>query len=159
MARIKPRVKKKQKTWYSIISPGVFGSKQLAETPSADGKNLVGRSINITLSDLTGNFKHFHTTVNLRIKEIKDNKAYTEYHGQSLITDKISRMVHRWKSRIDSVDDIVTDDKHTFRIKTITITKKRMNTTVKSDARKVISDEINKYCKDKNLETIVDDIF
>lgn len=151
--------KKKQKSWYSIVAPKVFGEKVLSETPSVDSKNIVGRKINVTLSDLTGDFKHFHTIVTLKIKEVKDLKAYTEYNGQSLISDKIARMVSRWKSRIDAVEDIDTKDNHKLRIKSIVITRKRVNTTIKSDIRKKVFEETRNYCKEKDLESIVNDIF
>lgn len=151
--------KKKQKSWYTIVSPKVFGEKTLSETPSVDSKNIVGRKINVTLSDLTGDFKHFHTIVTLKVKEVKDLKAYTEYNGQSLISDKIARMVSRWRSRIDAVEDIDTKDDHKIRLKSIVITRKRVNTTVKSDIRKKVFEEARNYCKGKDLESIVSDIF
>ncbi len=159
MAKLKPKVKKKQKTWYSILSPESMGAKKITDTLSTDVKNLVGRTINVTLSDITGDFKHFHTTVKLKVKNVEDKKAITEYHGQSLITDKIARMVSRWKSRIDSIDDVKTKDGHVLRIKSLTISRRRVNTSVKSDLRNAVSKEITEYCKDKKLEEIVTDIF
>ena len=151
--------KKKQKTWYPVMLPKIFGGTQIAETLSLDSKNIVGRKINTVLSDVTGDIKHFHTTVTLRIKDVTEGKAYTEYNGQNLISDKIARMVNRWRSRIDSVDDISTKDGHKLRIKTIVITRQRVNTTTKADIRKIVSSETVKYCTDKSLESIVNDIF
>ncbi|MBW6461736.1 MAG: hypothetical protein K0B07_01700 [DPANN group archaeon] len=151
--------KKKQKTWYSIVSPKQFGEKEVATTLAIDSKNIIGRKVNLPLSDITGDFKHFHTTVTLKINDVKDLKAHTEYNGQSLISDKIARMVNRWKSRIDAVSDIDTKDEHKLRIKTIIITRKRVNTSIKSEIRKAVLIETGKYCEGHDMETIVSDIF
>jgi len=151
--------KKKQKSWYTIVAPKVFGEKTLSETPSVDSKNVIGRKVNVTLSDLTGDFKHFHTVVTLKINEVKDLKAYTEYNGQTLISDKIARMVSRWKSRIDAVEDVDTKDGHKLRLKNMVITRKRVNTTIKSEIRKKVFEETRNYCKGKDLESIINDIF
>ncbi|NOQ55598.1 MAG: 30S ribosomal protein S3ae [Nanohaloarchaea archaeon] len=151
--------KKKQKTWYSIVSPKQFGEKEIAKTLALDSKNIIGRKVSLPLSDITGDFKHFHTMITLKINEVKDLKAYTEYNGQNLISDKIARMVNRWKSRIDAVSDISTKDDHKLRIKVIVITRRRVNTTIKSEIRKAVFAETEKYCKGHDMETIVSDIF
>ena len=151
--------KKKQKTWYSILSPKEFGEKEIATTLALDSKNIIGRKVTLPLSDITGDFKHFHTMITLKINDIKDLKAYTEYNGQNLISDKIARMVNRWKSRIDAVSDIETKDDHKLRIKTIIITRRRINTSIKSEIRKAILSETGKYCEGHDMGTIVSDIF
>ncbi len=149
---------KKKKVWYSLVSPKMFGEKVIFEVAANDKSRLNNRIVEVSLSELTGNFKHYHTNVKLRITGFDENKAKTEYIGQRLLDDKIARFINRWRSRIDSLDVIETTDGKKIRIKSIMVTGRRVKTTVKDMIRMSASEKIKKYFEGKTLEQIVNDI-
>ena len=65
------RIKAKKKAWFPIISPKLFGSKEMGETYNVSAKNAVGRTIKVNLKDLTG--------------DIKDQNAYANFAISGLI--------------------------------------------------------------------------
>ena len=54
--RVAVRDKWKLKKWYTIVAPPVFGNAILGTTPADDPDKLIGRVIESTLYDLTGDF-------------------------------------------------------------------------------------------------------
>jgi len=64
-----------KKAWYAVSSPTVFGEEMIAELPSLKDTSLIGRNVKVSLSELTKNYKHMHTTVMLKISNIDGKKA------------------------------------------------------------------------------------
>lgn len=123
-----------KKSWYSVSSPDVFGAELIAEIPSMKESSLIGRTVKVSLSDLTKNFKHMHTTISLKITNLDGKKAKTEYSGQEILKDALARLIRRWSSRVDSVQEIALKDKK-MRLKMTLITAKKANTTVREILR------------------------
>ncbi|MBW6451118.1 MAG: hypothetical protein K0B02_00110 [DPANN group archaeon] len=158
MAR-KTIIKKKiQKVWYDIIAPKMFDNKKVGSTTSSNKDHLNNRILKIPLNEITGNFKHFYINIVLRIKEVTENSAIADYIGQTIRDDKILRLVNRWSSRIDSIDDITTKDNKKIRVKSIAVTRRKVNTTIKSKIRLLVSEKMKNYCETNNLEQIVNSI-
>lgn len=151
------RDKWKKKSFYSILSPKIFGEKVVGETPALKKENLIGRTIYVSLNDLTGDVKHFQTKIKLRIKEVDGQNARTEYIGQEILMDKILRIVRKWSSKIEFINDIPLKNKK-FRIKTLIVTRRRVNTTLKNTIRRESSSIIKDYFKDKPKDQIITDI-
>ncbi len=154
----KTKAGKKAKSWYHVVSPSLFGAKELGETPSSDTKSLINRVISVPLSSLTGNFRQFKTSIKLRVMKLEGKKALTEYDGQTLTDDEVSRKVHRWSSRIDSIDDIKTKDGKSMRVKTLIVTTRRVNTSIKDEMRSAISTHVRKFAKEREMEKFVNDV-
>ncbi len=147
-----------KKKWYAIMAPEFLGSKQIADTLALKDNNLIGRVIVLPLSEFTGNFRDFKVKVKLKIKDVKGTEAHTEYVGQEMLRDQILRTIRRWSSRVDSIDDIKLKDDSRFRIKSLTVTRRRVNTSVKGDIRHAVSSGIKDYVAARATEQMVEDI-
>ena len=147
-----------KKKWYTIMSPEFLGGKEIADTLALKEKDVIGRSIVLPLSELTGNFRDFKVKVSLRVKSVKGNEAHTEYVGQELLRDQILRVIRRWSSRIDSVDDITLKDSAKFRIKSLTVSARRINTSTKDEIRHAVSRGIKEYVSARTTDQVVGDI-
>ncbi|EQD40192.1 30S ribosomal protein S3Ae, partial [mine drainage metagenome] len=53
----KGKDKWREKTWYSILTPAYLGEKEISTSPGIGPESMVGRKIEMPVSDLTGNFK------------------------------------------------------------------------------------------------------
>lgn len=147
-----------KKKWYSIMAPEFLGGKKVAETLSLKDKTLIGRVLVLPLSEITGSFRDFKVKVKMRITEVRDNEAHTEYVGQELLRDQILRTIRRWSSRIDSNDKVKLKDSKDYRIKSLTVTRRRVKTSVKDEIRHAVSDGIKEYAGSRSTDQIVMDV-
>lgn len=147
-----------KKNWYPVMSPKAFGEKEIASVAAVKPENLVGRKMFLTLSDLTGNFRDYKTKIRLKIVSVQGGKAHTEYCGQEMVREQIARLVRRWSSRIDNIEPVALADKSSIIVKTITVSRRRVNTSVKKDLRALITQKIREQASKKNLDDFVKDV-
>ena len=69
----------KLKGWYEIYAPKSFKEVFLGQIPSGDEDNLIGRTIEVLLYDITKNFKHTHIKLKFRIIEVIGNRCNTVF--------------------------------------------------------------------------------
>ncbi|MCK4550347.1 MAG: 30S ribosomal protein S3ae [Candidatus Aenigmarchaeota archaeon] len=147
-----------KKKWMAVKAPAIFGDRVIAETPIIKDAHAEGRVLEIPMSEITGNFKHFRSKIKVRITGVSENGANTEYVGHEVVRDQILRSVRRWSSRIDSIDDAKTKDNKKLRIKTLVLTRRRVNTSVKDEIRKLTSSIVHDIAKATTKDQIIFDI-
>ncbi len=150
-------VSKKTKKWFAITAPDVFDKKEIGHTLALDGSRIIGRMITLPMTNVTGNFADFDTSGIFRIIRAGADSAETEYAGQQLMEDKISRLIQKWSSRIDTITDITSTDNRKIRIKLITITSERVKVSLKRSIRANVDETVKDILKDKNFDAIVKD--
>ena len=147
--------KKKQKIWYSLIAPSMFGRKKIGETPADDPEKVLGRTVEVSLQELTGDFAKAHLKVILKVVDIKGLEAHTVFIGHSTTTDYVKRMARRHKSKIDGVFDVTTKDGKRIRVKPSAYTAKRIQTSKKRAIRAVMKEVIETMAQNNTLEDFV----
>ena len=147
----------KAKNWYNVLAPASFDNATIAETLADDPSKLNDRITEISLQDLTNDFRKSHIKLFFKINQIEDNNARTAYIGHTLTSDYLRRMVRRRRSKIDAVYDAKTRDGARNRIKPFATTDRRiqnsqkkiirltMRKTILSKARSMTLSEFIKY--------------
>ncbi len=138
----KVKDKWKAKNWYNVLAPAFFDHVTIAETLADDPEKLVGRITEVSLQDLTNDFRRSHIKLFFKINAIEDNKAHTEYIGHTLTSDYLRRMVRRKRSKIDAVYDVTTRDGAIVRIKPFATTDKRIQNSQKRVIRETMKQTI-----------------
>ena len=150
MARkVKVKEKWKGKDWYTVIAPKYFASKEIGQTPALDQNLVMGRVVDTSLLHLGGDPGKYYFKLFFKINEIEGSKALTRFHGHVCTRDFISRIVQNRTSRIDT-NNIITLKDGKMRVKTITITNRR----VKFELNKKIRAFIVEKTKDLEKMTI-----
>jgi len=153
--------KTKSKAWYTIVSPEIFGSREMGKTTSADPSYLKGRKVVASAVEVTNNFNKYYMKFKFRINELQGDRAITEFDGSECMRDYISRMVIRYVRRIDSVQDLETRDGVRLRVKTIAIVSKKMKSSIVKIVRKrmqeLMADELRKSTLGDFVERMIDD--
>ena len=129
------------KEWYTIISPKIFGEKPIGETPVGDPETIKGRVISLSLINITNDPSKYYFKFSFKIKDLKNNKALTEFWGFECLRDYISRMIRHGILRIDNVVDLVTKDGKKMRVKTITLMSKKAKKEIELAIRKFIDEK------------------
>jgi small subunit ribosomal protein S3Ae len=145
----------KAKEWYKIHAPMMFNQVQLGETPSADPASLIGRTTEVTVHDLTGDFSKMHVKLKFRVDDVRGFEAHTIFVGQDLTSDYIRRLTRRKKTKTDHVIDVRTKDGYVVRIKPMSITDKRIQASQESAVRTLMTAETQKLAADMTISELV----
>ncbi len=159
-AAAKPAARKvkdrwKAKEWYKIQAPMMFNQAVLGETPSSDATSLIGRTTEVTVNDLTGDFSKMHVKLKFRVNDVRGLEAHTIFIGQDLTSDYIRRLTRRKKTKTDHVIDVVTKDGYKVRVKPMSITDKRIQASQETAVRTLMTNELQKAALEMTISDLV----
>ncbi len=150
----------KSKTWYNILAPPSFDNITIADTLSDNPDKLINRVTEVSLQDLTNDFRKSHIKLLFKINKIEDNNAYTQFIGHELTSDYLRRMIRRKRSKIDGVYDVTTKDGAIIRVKPFATTDKRIQNSqrkvVRETMKQTIYDEANSGTLSEFIQFIID---
>jgi small subunit ribosomal protein S3Ae len=134
------RVKDKwrEKKWFSIMAPNQLGGKEIALSPAVNGEELVGRKVEVPVSDFTGNFKKSNSKLIFQVVSCTGLKCSSSFAGHIVSDDYIRRMVRRRKERLDVITEIKTTDGFTMALKTVAVTDSKLTATKRAELREAI---------------------
>jgi len=112
----------KMKKWYSIIAPKVFGEVSLGSTPAYDVTQTIGRRVETTLYDLTGDFSQVYVHLYFKIVSNEGDRLITRFVGHELSRDYLRSLIRRKSSKVNSVFDVTTKDGYVVRVKGLVLT-------------------------------------
>jgi len=146
--------KLKGKDWYQIVAPKFFGDFIIGETLAMTPKQLIGRVIETSLTDFTGDASKYYLKLYFKIKNVNGSKAITEFFGHDCTRDYIARIVRRRTTRIDTNDVIKLAD-NKMRVKSIAISNRRVSRNVRIKVRKTIREIIIKTLENMKTEEFI----
>ncbi|NOZ82030.1 MAG: 30S ribosomal protein S3ae [Candidatus Micrarchaeota archaeon] len=153
---MKRRVKKKLKgkEWYKVVAPKFLGDLVLGETPALDEKNVLGRKVEASLMEISNDPTKYYIKLIFKINDIRGGVARTQFYGHECTRDFLARIVHKRSSRIDT-NDVFTLKDGKLRIKTITVTTRRVDTSVKTEIRKKVVELLKEMTAEMGIEDFV----
>ncbi len=149
------RDKWREKTWYQILAPDYFDNKEIGTTPAGTPDSLIGRTVEPTLYDLTGNFDKIHVKLRFKVLEVIGQQAKTTFYGHEWSSDYLRGLVRRGTSRIDWIGPILTKDDYLMRISVIVFTNTRAKTSQEHSVRKAIEKVIRAHAKKHSFDQLV----
>lgn len=144
-----------RKQWYEIVTPKMFGEKVIGETPAADPRQLVGRTIEASLMEISKDFQRFYVKLVLQITDVSGQRAHTKFLGHDTMYERIYRMVQRHTRRVDVIQVVTTKDGVKIKVKSIFILARRVNTSIKKDARALAREIIDAAAKESTMEDFI----
>lgn len=151
----KVRDKWREKNWYMVVAPSSFGNTDVGETPSGSAKQLMGRKVETTLYNISGDFNQIHIKLYFQIDDIKGNKAYTRFAGHDFTRDYLRSLVRRGSSRIDGIFDVTTKDGHRIRVCAIAFPMARAKTTQQSAIRHIMQEIVTKRASELAFDAFI----
>lgn len=145
----------RSKKWYTIYAPDMFGKAEVGITPGRVPEIVVGRNLEPSLHDITGDFSKSHIKVKLKINDVTGNNANTGFLGHRLTSDYIRRLTKRRRSKIDAIFDVITKDGAKLKVKIIATAGYRIQTSQKSALQKKTEETVKKIAADKILSEFV----
>ena len=131
----KEKIKKKKKKWYTVLSSAEFNKQVIAETMSSDPKSLMGRTIKVSLMNLTREIKHQNIKIIFSINSVNENNTLTEVVGYELVPSFIKRITRTGREKIDDVNIYETKDNIKLVLKLLIMTKSKTKRSILSNLR------------------------
>jgi len=147
--RRQARVKDKwtMKKWFTLIAPEYFGMAEVGETPADDESKVIGRTVEITLAELTNDYSNQNPYKKLifKVYRVAGENAYTKFHRFELTREYLNSLTRRRTSKIEDVVNVTTTDGYTLRVKPVAFNVKRCKTSQKRAIRAIMREIATKY--------------
>ncbi len=148
----------KKKKWLKLIAPKTFDLKEIGETPAEKTKNAVGRTVKVSIDEVTGQRKQRHITGKFRVKEVKELNAFTEITGFEINHSYLRRMIRRRMSKIQAIATATTKDGKRLRITAVAASSKKLEKRKERGIRKIINESIEKEISKKPFEQAMQEL-
>ena len=155
VASRKIKDKWKAKEWYKVHAPRMFNEVEIGETPAIEPETLYGRTVEVTVQELTGDFSKQHIKMRFQISDLDGYDAKTSFIGHELTSDYVRRLTRRKKTKTDHVVDITTKDGYVVRVKPMSIAERRIQTSQEDAMRRCMAEALIEMGKENNLSDIV----
>jgi small subunit ribosomal protein S3Ae len=126
------------KNWYVINAPPYFGGATIGSTPCDDPERVIGRVIEVTLYDITGDVSQQHLKMYFQVVGLKGDEATTIFKGHEYSQDFLKSLVRRRSTRVDGILKVTTKDGYTLRVSVVVFSVTRINNAQKTVLRKII---------------------
>jgi len=146
------RDKWRGKGWYNVVAPSFFGNIDLGAVPAEEQKMLIGRVVEATLYDITGDFSHHYLKMFFQIYEMDGKTAKTLFKGHEYSRDYLRSLVRRRTTKVDGLFNLTTKDGFKLRIAVSALTLSR----IKTSQEKIIRIMMQKIIKEKAAALTLD---
>jgi small subunit ribosomal protein S3Ae len=147
---------KRGKRWYTLIAPEQFDRQELGETMADEPEKVDGRTIEVTLGDLTGDQGANNTKLTFKVNDVASDSAYTEFVKHELARDYLRSLVRRGASKISASITVLTKDDYRVQIQPVAFTTKKADRSQEQAIRRVMIDFVEDAAEDRTFEELVD---
>jgi small subunit ribosomal protein S3Ae len=133
----------RSKHWFKVRAPGLFQHVELGETVASEPEQVVGRTLETTLPELSGGTDagKAHIKLRFRIERLSgDGVAEARFIGHELTSDYVRRLARRKRSKIDTALTVTTKDGVQIVLKPVAVGEQRLQTRLRAELRhKIVS--------------------
>jgi small subunit ribosomal protein S3Ae len=151
----KVKDKWKAKEWYKLYAPRMFNQVEMGESPSSDPAFIMGRTTEVTVHELTGDFSKMHIKMKFTVTDVRGLEAHTSFVGHDLTSDYVRRLTRRKRTKTDHVVDVRTKDGFLVRIKPMSITEQRIQAAQETAIRNLMAATIQADVSNMTLSELI----
>jgi small subunit ribosomal protein S3Ae len=152
----------RSKVWFKVRAPGIFQHVELGETPANEPEEVVGRSLETTLSELGGgtDVSKAHIKLLFRIDDAnpQDHVATARFVGHELTSDYIRRLARRKRSKIDLSIGVTTKDGVEIILKPVAVSEHRLQAKLRTRLRSKLRSLLLEIAAQKSAAEFVRDM-
>lgn len=145
----------KGKDWFTILAPEYFGENVIAETPATDPKTIIGRTVDVNVSDLIGQKGKDYQKIRFRADRVDGKKVHTKFGGYFCIREYISRVVRKRLQKIEIIGNVKTKDEWTLQVSSVAIMNRNIESNVQKKIRVWMSDQISQVASRSEIDEFV----
>jgi small subunit ribosomal protein S3Ae len=145
----------KGKDWFIVMSPAMFGRREIGEIPATDSQSLIGRDIEVSLGELVNNPAKYYIKVRFKIRKVEGSRALTEFDGFKLVKDQVFRIVRKRTSKVEIVSDVETKDKWLLHFKIFAILNRTADSPVRKKVRLQAMDFLRNFASKAGVDDVI----
>ena len=149
------RDKWRRKEWYDVYLPKYFGESKMGETPADDPSKVVGRVIETTLAQITGDFSQEYLKLYFQVTDIEDHTAKTVFKGHEYLRDYLRSLVRRRSTKVDGAFRVSTPEGYRLKIIVVALTQARIKTSQERGIRLIMREIVEKKTQTLTFDQIV----
>jgi small subunit ribosomal protein S3Ae len=159
MVRSRKRDPWRAKQWFHIYAPSMFGNQYVGETPSDDPKKLIGRTIEVSGKELSGDFKKSHLKLCFKVTKVNGNDAHTEFLCHEVSRSYMRAQIRRRNTKVETITNVKTKDGKKLRVTAAGLCYRTTTNNQEAALRKIIADSITESAANLTLEQFVQELF
>ncbi len=152
------RDKWRGKAWYMVVAPPFFGNVELGAVPAEEQDQLIGRVIEATLYDITGDFSHMYLKMFFQINKIDGKTAHTLFKGHEYSRDYLRSLVRRRTTKVDGLFNLTTKEGYKLRLAVSALTLSRIKTSQEKIIRNLMEKTINEKAASLTLDSFAQEM-
>lgn len=128
----------RSKHWFKVRAPGLFGHAEIGETMASEPEQVVGRTLELTLQEVSGgaDIGKAHIKLRFQIERVSaENVAESRFIGHELTSDYVRRLARRKRSKIDTSLPVTTKDGVEIILKPVAVGEQRLQTRLRAELR------------------------
>lgn len=128
----------RSKHWYKVRAPGLFQHADLGETMASEPEQMIGRTLEVTLQDISGgaDIGKAHIKLRFQVERVSgENVAESKFVGHELTSDYVRRLARRKRSKIDLSLPVRTKDGVEIILKPVAVGEQRLQTRLRAELR------------------------
>jgi small subunit ribosomal protein S3Ae len=146
------------KRWYTVLAPEQFDRAELGETLAEEPNDVVGRTVDTTLGEITNDQGQNNTKLKFKITDVGSDSAYTEFVEHELARDYLRSLIRRGASKIEAVVTVRTTDDYRVRIQPVAFTTKKADRSQEQAIRSIMTDLVEEAADERDFESLVDSV-
>lgn len=158
MSTKKVRDKWRSKAWYTVVAPPYFGNVELGAIPADEQEKLVGRVVEATLYEITGDFAHQYLKIYFQITSVEGKTARTMFKGHEYSRDYLRSLVRRRTTKVDGIFNVTTKDGYRLRVAVCAFTLSRIKTSQEQAIRKIMTKIVEEKSKALTMDQFVQEM-
>jgi small subunit ribosomal protein S3Ae len=156
----KPKVgritkKWKGKDWFAILSPKAFGENIIAETPATDPKTLMGRTIDVNVSDVMSQKGKDYQRLIFKIIRVDGKNAHTTFSGYVCMKEFISRVIRKHLQKVEVIGNVKTKDEWELQMSSIAIMNRNVEKNIQRKIRLWVADQLTENAGKSGIDEFV----
>jgi small subunit ribosomal protein S3Ae len=141
-----------------IVAPPFFGNIEIGSVPAEEQNQLLGRVVEATLYDITGDFSHMYLKMFFQVNEFEGKTAKTLFKGHEYSRDYLRSLVRRRTTKVDGLFNLTTKDGYKLRVAVSALTLSRIKTSQEKIIRNIMEKTINQKAAALSLDQFVQEM-
>jgi small subunit ribosomal protein S3Ae len=128
----------RSKQWYKVRAPGFLQFAEIGETMANEPEQVVGRTLETTLQEISGgaDIGKAHVKLRFQIDQVTgEHVAESRFIGHELTSDYVRRLARRKRSKIDTSLAVTTKDGVEIVLKPVAVGELRLQTRLRAELR------------------------
>jgi len=130
---------------------------RIGEVPATDQKLLIGRIVETSVAELTGDMKN-PSRLKFRVSSVSNRDAHTVFSGYSLAREHAARLVRKRNDRVDLFVTVKTKDRWELQVSTLLIMNRNTYRKIQSSARRLAASIIAEAASKMTMEDFISSV-